>query len=238
MDGLAANLARAQEAISRARTLSVQLQVRVTAGSTNQREPEQPGQVELPPPLQLSETSATGIQGTSEQAYDSMQGARQDALQPAQEVHSRQEHDAWQERAGSSVQAGSGPYSARISPMLLVAQKLSLLQRQQSNTMQQLMLLRLEQVRSRVCHLSIQMPVLASADPASQTGHASLLSLLAALLLLLPPSFRDLASIQLSLRQQQLTALGELLRVEVQAVEGTPQQVHKWVKLAHDCYTT
>lgn len=31
--------------------------------------------------------------------------------------------------------------------------------------------------------------------------------------------------LQLSLRQQQLTALSELLRAEVQAVEGTPQQV-------------
>lgn len=147
MESLAANLTRAQEAIARARALSTQLQARVTAEASNvQQERESEDDQPSSAPASAAQAQQLQLDSGNAQAPAELQHERSVSPQAPQ----MEEHQPNEERITSGSLAERGPSS--ISPMLVVAQKLSLLQMQQNNTMQQLVLLRLEQVwRRKAC---------------------------------------------------------------------------------------
>lgn len=137
MDSISDNLRRAQEAIARARLLSSQL-----------------SSLCLQPGSSQASTSEPRSSEGSEQSAVALVLHPSEPQQPVEEEPTRSCHDHVEDRSIELETSGRDDFSglaASVSsladPVRVVAQQLASLQRKQSETLQQLLVLRLQQLK-------------------------------------------------------------------------------------------
>ncbi|GLC38209.1 hypothetical protein PLESTB_001087600 [Pleodorina starrii] len=146
MDAISENLRRAQEAIARARELSSQLSSFCLHPGNRPDSPTVPDRLDEAGP---STAEAAFTAGESEESEEPVQPTEPADRSSAQGIGDAEDEKEETSVSGRDVDTAVATLSGLVGPVRVVAQQLASLQRKQNETLQQLLVLRMQQLKLR-----------------------------------------------------------------------------------------